>query len=175
MARRHNHYEAAFEDYVRSRGWPYVAVDEHRRAIFGGQRVKSFDFLVYPSPGVAWLVDIKGRKFPYEDEGGCRYWENWVTQADLDGLRRWEGVFGAGFEPMLVFAYWLTGVSAQEPSSEIHVFRGECYAFAFTPALRYAELARDRSPKWQTVSVPRSSFRELVAEETAAVSRRSTS
>lgn len=172
MARRHNHYEAAFEDYVRSKGWPYVAVDEHRKAIFGGERVKSFDFLVYPAPGVAWLVDIKGRKFPYEDEGGCRYWENWVTQADLEGLKRWEGVFGVGFEPMLVFAYWLTGVSTQEPSSEIHVFRGECYAFAFAPASRYAELAKDRSPKWQTVSVPRASFRELVAAGTAAVPHR---
>ena len=162
MARRHNHYEAAFEDYVRSKGWPYVPVDEHRRAIFGGGRVKSFDFLVYPPGGTAWLVDIKGRKFPYESDSGRRYWENWVTEGDLDGLRRWEGVFGAGFEPMLVFAYWLTGVSCAEPTSEVHNYRGQCYAFAFASATRYAQLAKDRSPKWRTVSVPRPAFRELV-------------
>jgi hypothetical protein len=72
---------------------------------------------------------------------------------------------------MLVFAYWLTGVSAKEPSSEIHVFRGQCYAFAFAPASQYAELARNRSPKWQTVSVPRGSFRELVAAGAAGVTR----
>ena len=47
MARRHNHYEAAFEDYLRSRGWPYLPVDEQKKAIFAGARVKSFDFLVY--------------------------------------------------------------------------------------------------------------------------------
>lgn len=172
MARRHNHYEAAFEDYVRSKGWPYVPVDEHRRAIFGGGRVKSFDFLVYAPAGPAWLVDIKGRKFPYETGGCRRFWENWTTQADLDGLRRWEGVFGPGFEPMLVFAYWLTGVVTQEPSDDIHAYRGRCYAFAFASATKYAELARDRSPKWGTVSVSRPAFRELISasRSTAALS-----
>jgi len=162
MARRHNHYEAAFEDYVRSKGWPYVPVDEYRRAIFGGERVKSFDFLVYPPGGKAWLVDVKGRKFPYETDSGRHYWENWVTEADLQGLRRWEGVFGTAFEPMLVFAYWLTGVTDSEPTPQVHPFRGRCYAFASAPAGRYAELAKDRSPKWGTVSVPRAAFRELV-------------
>ena len=64
MARRHIHYEAAFEDYLRSRGLAYVAVDETRKAIFAGARVKSFDFLVYHEPGSNRLVDVKGRKFP---------------------------------------------------------------------------------------------------------------
>ncbi len=64
MARRHIHYEAAFEDYLRSRGLPYVAVDETRKAIFAGTRVKSFDFLVYHDRGSNRLVDVKGRKFP---------------------------------------------------------------------------------------------------------------
>ncbi|MHC4674764.1 MAG: HYExAFE family protein, partial [Planctomycetota bacterium] len=64
MTRRHIHYEAAFEDYLRSRGVPYVPVDEARRAIFSGAKIKSFDFLVYPGNEHHWIVDIKGRKFP---------------------------------------------------------------------------------------------------------------
>jgi len=163
MARRHNHYEAAFEDYVRSQGWPYVPVDEHRKAIFGGGRVKSFDFLVYPPGGSAWLVDIKGRKFPYTGSNGRRFWENWVTQDDLEGLKRWAGVFGSGFEPMLVFAYWLRGVASQAPTPEIHVFRDQCYAFVCLAASRYAELARGRSPKWRTLTVPTRTFRASAA------------
>ena len=58
---RHIHYEAAFEDYLRSRGIPYVPVDETRKAIFSGTRIKSFDFLIYPPESKPWIVDVKGR------------------------------------------------------------------------------------------------------------------
>ena len=162
MARRHIHYEAAFEDYVRSRGWPYVPVDEQKKAIFAGARVKSFDFLVYGPRGEAWLVDIKGRKFPYDVRGGRRYWENWVTQDDLDGLRRWKAVFGADFEPALVFVYWLLGSAEREPPGDIHVFRDRCYSFLWVSAATYAEHARVRSPRWNTVAMPTGDFRRLV-------------
>jgi len=162
MARRHIHYEAAFEDFVRSQAWPYVPVDEKKKAIFAGARVKSFDFIVYPPGRRAWLVDVKGRKFPYEVSGGRRYWENWVTRQDLEGLRRWEAVFGAGFEPVLVFVYWLLGVNGIEPSPLVHPFRGQNYAFVFATATEYAALARTRSTKWDTLSVPLRSFREII-------------
>ena len=33
MANRDNHYEAAFEEYLRGRGVPYVAVDEAKRSV----------------------------------------------------------------------------------------------------------------------------------------------
>ena len=162
MAQRHIHYEAAFEDYVRSKGWPYLPVDERRKAIFAGQRIKSFDFLIYPPGRKAWLVDIKGRKFPYEGKSGRRYWENWVKRDDLEGLHRWQGVFGANFEPLLVFAYWLCGSIVREPSSEIHVYRGAYYAFLGVSAADYARGARRRSPSWDTVTLPNRTFRELV-------------
>ncbi len=162
MAQRHIHYEAAFEDYLRSRGWPYLPVDEQKKAIFAGARIKSFDFLVYPPDGKAWLVDVKGRKFPYDAKGGKRYWENWVTREDLEGLRHWQGVFGDDFEPGLVFVYWLMGPSHREPTTEAHAYRNEFYAFLWISALDYAAHARQRSPKWDTVTVPTSAFRNLV-------------
>ncbi len=162
MAQRHIHYEAAFEDYIRSRGWPYIPVDEQRKAIFGGARIKSFDYLVYRSDSTAWLVEIKGRKFPYDGNGHKRYWENWVTRDDLADLQRWEGVFGDGFDPVLVFAYWLLGLEGTDPTPEIHPFKDRYYAFLWVSASEYARYARTRSPSWDTVSVPNADFRKLV-------------
>lgn len=162
MAQRHVHYEAAFEDFVRSRGWPYIPVDEQKKAIFSGARIKSFDFLVYPPGCDAWLVDVKGRKFPYEVSGGKRYWENWVTRRDLAGLTRWKEVFGAGFQPLLVFAYWLLCKPGSEPTSSVHAFRNEYYAFLAVRAEDYAAHARHRSQSWDTVSVPHAAFRQIV-------------
>lgn len=162
MTRRHIHYEAAFEDYVRSRGWPYVAVDEQRKAIFAGARVKSFDLIVYPPGCKTWVVDIKGRKFPYEGKGGRRYWENWVTQDDLDGLAQWHAALGEEYEPIFMFAYWLLGPAERTPDAATHTFRGEAYAFLPVPASPYANAARRRSPKWGTVSVSVRRFQKLV-------------
>lgn len=42
VANRDNHYEAAFEEYLRGRGIPYVAVDEAKRSLLSsGASIKS--------------------------------------------------------------------------------------------------------------------------------------
>ena len=163
MAQRFIHYEAAFEDFVRSRGWPYIPVDEQKKAIFAGARIKSFDFLVHPPGRKPWLCDVKGRKFPYDTKGGRRYWENWVTRDDLEGLRRWHDVFGETYEPAIVFVYWLLAEPAHDPFPEVHSFRNRHYAFLFVSASAYEAHARQRSPAWDTVSVPTRAFRDLVS------------
>lgn len=161
MTRRHIHYEVAFEDYLRSEGIAYVPVDEQRKAIFGGTRVKSFDFLVYREPDLTWIVDVKGRKFPYDTPSNKRYWENWLTQADLQGLQQWQREFGRGFESMIVFAYLLLGPEDRLPTPHVHPFRADYYAFLAISADVYAQHARQRSPKWDTLTVPTRTFREL--------------
>lgn len=161
MARRHIHYEAAFEDYLRSQGRPYVAVDETRKAIFAGSRVKSFDFVVYHASGSNWLVEVKGRKFPYDTPGNRRMWENWVSEEDLEALSEWERVFGGGFEAMLVFAYCITSWSAELPGDALHPFRGEYYAFMAVSLSNYKSHAVRRSLKWGTVTVPTRAFKTL--------------
>ncbi|MCP4248758.1 MAG: HYExAFE family protein [bacterium] len=161
MTRRHIHYEAAFEDYLRSRGLPYIAVDEHRKAIFAGAKIKSFDFLVYSPNGPTWLVDVKGRKFPYAGSGGKRFWENWVTLADLDGLVQWQTAFGDGFQAMLIFAYWLTEGDEKLPTTHVHTFRDQHYAFFCISPQEYRNQCRTRSTKWNTVSLPARIFKEL--------------
>lgn len=164
MTRGSDHYEAAFEDYLRGRGIPYVSVDETRRAVFAGAKIKSFDYLVYPPNGRSWLVDVKGRHFPYVDEqgGGKRYWESWITREDLAGLADWESVFGEEYEARLVFAYLLQGPPDRWPSLPPHVFDGESYAFYTVTVADYRRECRERSESWQTVSVPNSAFRRIL-------------
>ena len=106
-------------------------------------------------------MDVKGRKFPYNGTGGKRYWENWVTRDDLDGLTEWQRVFGQGFCAMLIFVYWLIGTSERLPTSYVHTFRDEPYSFLCIPLDDYQTHCRPRSPKWGTVTVPAATFRKL--------------
>lgn len=157
----HIHYEAAFEDYLRSQQIPYVAVDEAKKAIFRDARLKSFDFIVYSSGATNWLADIKGRRWVRRGPHRKPAWENWVTADDLEGLRQWQAVFGAGFAGLFVFAYWLEP-EAEPPPEIVHVHRDGRYVFAGVPLSTYQVHARVRSPKWGTVSMPTAEFARCV-------------
>ena len=77
MAKRENHYEAAFEAWLTWLGLPYIAIDESERQLVAGQSLKSLDYIVSGAAGVGgWLVDVKGRRFP---TAGNQYWRNWST------------------------------------------------------------------------------------------------
>src|SRR5262249_20845016 len=103
---RGNHYEAAFEDYLRDRALPYIGVDETRRSLLGDGPVKSLDFIVYGVKGCRLLVDVKGRRFPGGSAAKPRnVWECWSTRDDVAGLRRWAEIFGPGYEAAFVFMY----------------------------------------------------------------------
>jgi hypothetical protein len=103
LARRSNHYEAAFEAFVRALGVPCVAIDEAKRAISGEYGLKSPDFLLYPRFAANLVIEVKGKRA--KNRRGRRDWENWVTTEDLDGLVRWQTMFGPGFRSILSFAY----------------------------------------------------------------------
>ena len=127
MAKRDNHYEAAFEAWLRERQVPYVAVDEARRSQFPGGSIKSLDFIVSPHDGFRWLVDVKGRRFP--TRAAKQYWKNWSTRDDLVSLARWERWFGERFGGLFVFAYNVIGDRAPLPPERLFEFRGGLYAF----------------------------------------------
>jgi len=157
----HIHYEAAFEHYLRARQIPYVAVDETKKAAFRDAKLKSFDFIVYSADSTNWLVDIKGRRWATRPRQRRPTWENWATEADLQALAQWEEVFGPGFRAMLVFAYWLED-GADPPAEVVHNFRAARYVFAGIPLEDYRGHARQRSPKWGTVTMPVREFARLV-------------
>jgi hypothetical protein len=162
MARRSNHYDAAFERFLRQSRTPYVAVDETRRALLEEASLKSLDFIVYSPRGRNLLVDVKGRQFP---SGGGATWENWATEDDVSSMLRWQEVFGDGFRALLVFAYhvleprFLTTFDA----ASVVEHRDGTYAFYGVWVEDFEARMRTRSPRWGTVNLPRPSFRQLRA------------
>jgi hypothetical protein len=169
MAHRNIHYEAAFEDFLRSRGLPYVAVDEAKKAIFAGASLKSFDFLVYSESGPNLLADVKGRKFPDSTpgrRGSQKAWENWITRQDVEGLLEWQRVFGEDFQAVLVFAYWLQGPPQRAPFEDVHLYRQKHYAFVGIRLADYVTAARPRSARWQTIAVPAAEFARQASDVT---------
>lgn len=161
MADRDNHYEAAFEAYLRSRGLPYVAVDEAKRSVLGeGESIKSLDFIV-SSPGeTTWLVDVKGRRFPSGDEQK-QYWKNWSPREDLRSLAQWEELFGESFRGLFVFAYNILGARAPLPAEQLFEHRGALYGFVGVRLADYAAGCHPISPSWDTVAMPTAEFRRL--------------
>jgi len=161
MANRDNHYEAAFEEYLRSRGVPYVAVDEAKRSLLSdGASIKSLDFIVSAPGPITWLVDVKGRRFPSGDEQK-QYWKNWSTRDDLQSLAQWEELFGETFHGLFVFAYDVLGDRAPLPAEEMFEYRGSLYGFVAVPLADYAAHAHPISPRWDTWAMPTGDFRRL--------------
>lgn len=163
MAKRTNHYDAAFEEYLRTLRTPYVAVDETRRALFSRASLKSMDFIVYSAGRRNLLVDVKGRRFPSGGESQNHKWENWATGDDLDSLLQWEDVFGGDFRAVLVFAYHVISPRWRDQFDTCFEFRNRTYAFYGVWADDYAEQMRSRSRSWKTVSLASRTFRELRA------------
>jgi hypothetical protein len=160
MANRGNHYEAAFEAYLRASGMPYIAIDESRRSVLAGESLKSLDFIVNSGPRESWLVDVKGRRSPAGDEAR-QFWKNWSTRDDLRAMAAWERLFGVGFRGLLVFAYAITGDVSPLPADQLFTFRDRLYAFVGVRLADYASFARPISAAWQTVALPSRKFREI--------------
>lgn len=161
MARRSNHYDAAFEAFLRGVATPHVVVDEQRRALLEGASLKSMDFIVYSRGGRNLLVDVKGRRFPSGGPDGKTRWENWATEDDLVSLLEWEQVFGPDFRAMLVFAYHVVDDRCLEEFPEPFEFRRQTYAFYGVWADEYRNEMRSRSASWETVTVPSGTWRRL--------------
>ncbi len=161
MANRDNHYEAAFEAYLRSHGVPYVAVDEAKRSLLSdGGSLKSLDFIVSSPGDTTWLVDVKGRRFPSGDETK-QYWKNWSTRDDLRSLAQWEDLFGEGFCALFVFAYDVLGDRAPLPAEQLFEHRGNLYGFVAVRLSDYAACAHPISPSWDTMAMPTAEFRRF--------------
>lgn len=162
MANRRFHYDRAFEHYLRANAIPYVAVDEAKRALAGDRKskvlptkLKSFDFVVYAEHGPNLLVDVKGRK--HSGKTGKAF-QNWVTRDDVTSLDQWAEIFGEGFEPAFAFLFWC---DAQPPDALFHeVFEyGErWYAVLAVKLSDYKQHMRNRSARWDTVSIPARAF-----------------
>jgi hypothetical protein len=147
MAKRSNHYEAAFEEFLRQRQIPYVAVDEKKRALLGDASLKSLDFIVSPVLGSSWLVDVKGRRFPAGGPRQKQYWKNWSTRDDVRSLTAWQQLFGRTSRGLFVFAYEVAGDRAPLPADRLFIYSNRLYGFLGVTLDDYAAQARPLSAK----------------------------
>lgn len=176
MAQRSHHYERAFEEFLRARRVPYVAVDEARKTLLPSDHgaacgfdddtlaLKSFDFVVYGRPSNL-LVDIKGRRLGSAPSVGARSralrLESWVTAEDVRAMTHWQRLFGDGFLAAFVFIYWCEAQPPDALFQEMFEDRGRWYAIRAVSAASYASCMRVRSPRWGTVDLSGEDFERL--------------
>lgn len=159
--RGHEHYERAFETWLRDRKIPYLSVEQLRRSSDREGPIKNFDFLVHCGSR-HYIVDVKGRRFPQTSRGRETWWENWIHYGDLEGLFAWEKHFGEGYEGLLVYCYWLQLPACDESVTRTASVDGRDYLIVAIEAKRFAENCRKRSAKWQALSIPAKTFTSLI-------------
>ncbi|MEI8196922.1 MAG: HYExAFE family protein [Phycisphaerae bacterium] len=155
------HYEGAFEDYLRRHGLPYIAVDEAKKALFAGAKLKSFDFVVYRPDDRNLLVDVKGRLCKPTKSNAAPSLQNWATRQDIDDMRQWQEIFGSGFEAVFLFMYHWPGAPEKAPFKDLFIHQDRWYATLAIGLSDYREQMRARSQAWGTVHLPAAAFRRL--------------
>jgi hypothetical protein len=122
-------------------------------------KLKSFDFVVYAGadkPNL--LVDVKGRKVTGRAGQTRASFQTWVTRDDVRCLSRWSELFGEGFTACFLWLYWCDSQPPDALFHEVFCFGDRWYAVLATTLGDYQQHMRDRSAKWDTVSVRAADF-----------------
>lgn len=161
---RPNYYERAFENWLIDNRIQYIAIDEHKRAAFARCKVKSFDYLVYPANGQIIIAEVKGRKFKGTSLSKLTGFECWVTAEDVNGLVKWQQVFGAAYQAVFVFVYKIENIDVDFDGRDVFDFDADKYMFFTVKLDDYRSYMKRRSPKWQTVTLPADKFRQCAVQ-----------
>ena len=159
-----NHYERAFESWLTDNRIQYIVVDEHKKAVFARHKIKSFDFLLYPPSGRTIIAEVKGRKFKGTSFAKLTGLECWVTGEDVDGLTKWQEVFGPGHHAVFVFVYDVENIDVDFDGRPAYDFGASSYVLFCVKLDDYRSFMKRRSPKWQTVTLPADKFRQCVVQ-----------
>jgi hypothetical protein len=158
-----NHYEVAFEAYLRERGAATLPIVEARRSYLDDDSVKSPDFLVVCPSAARLVVDVKGRKFGGTAEKPRRIWQNWCLRDDVASLESWTEHFGPGFRGVLAFVYLVAPEIELAPfTPDLFIFRDARYLVRGVEVSDYRVAMRPRSPRWQTVHLATADFRAII-------------
>jgi len=173
MVRLKNHYEQAFNSWLVDNAVNYVYVDQHRRQSFSSNRVKTFDYLIYPArsalsgqlSGPIVIAELKGKIFRSSTLAGFRSMECWVSLEDIRGMLKWRQVIAASTcsgvaSAVFVFAYKLECIDIENDGCEIYDFDGSRYVFFCVDLSDYADNMKLRSRRWQTVNLSAENFRQ---------------
>lgn len=161
--KRDNHYEVAFDAFLRERGAATLPIVEARRSYLDDAEIKSPDFLVVGPSSTSFVVDVKGRVFPGRGPRCHKVWENWSPRSDVEGLLRWSARFGEGFRGVLAFVYHvLPEVELMPGTPDQFRYRNRLYLIRGVNVVDYRAAMRPRSPRWGTVHLTKAAFRSVV-------------
>ncbi len=155
-----NHYEKAFEGWLKDNGVQYLAVDQQKRAAFSKSKIKSFDFLFYTPGRRAYIAEVKGRKFISKKFTAFGSLPNWVTVDDIRGLENWIDIFGRKYRGLFVFVYNLENIDVDADGREIFEYRDKRYVFMAVTLDDYKKGQTVRSKKWNTVHLSAEYFKK---------------
>jgi len=119
---------------------------------------------LYPRNQQIIVAEVKGRKFKGTSFAKLAGFECWVTADDVDGLARWQQVFGADHTAVFVFAYRIENIDVDFDGREVYDFAQDKYVFFAVKLDDYRRFMKRRSPKWQTVTLPADKFRQCAVQ-----------
>lgn len=155
-----NHYEKAFENWLKDNHIKYTAIDQSKRAAFGKVKLKSFDYLLYPADKPAIICEIKGRTFKGTSFENLTGLECWVSADDVDGLVQWQRVLGVSGKAYFIFVYKIENVDVDFDGREVLTLDEKRYVFLAVALDDYRKNMKLRSPKWRTVTLPADKYRK---------------
>jgi hypothetical protein len=167
-----NHYERAFESWLKDNGVQYLLVDQQKRAAFSRSKIKSFDFLFYAPDSNAYIAEIKGRKFSGKTFTAFGSLPNWVTIDDVKGLGNWVKIFGGRYQGLFVFAYELENIDVDTDGREIYEYLGGRYVFVAIRLSDYQKGATGRSKKWKTVHLSAEFYKNCIVDADELICRK---
>jgi hypothetical protein len=158
-----NVYEQAFEAWLQQMQIPCHVMDQTCRREFYYDKIKSFDFAICPAGGKLTLIDVKGRLFQGHSLSGLKNLQCWVTREDIHGLEQWQDVLAVRqpADAAFVFAYRLEQIDVEADGLPLFEFEGQRYVFFIVRLEEYRRFMKQRSPRWQTVTLGADDFRRL--------------
>ena len=154
---RSNHYEAAFEAYLKDKGLSYIAIDETRPALYGAKTLKNLDFIVHATLLRTCSSTSRAGDFRQAHPTKPRaVWECWSTSDDLEALDSLAPAVWLGYQGLLLFLYDIDPGSPACPTTS--KISGVSAAIAIccgrSPPTIIKCTSALRSPRWGTVSLP---------------------
>jgi len=80
---------------------------------------------------------------------------------DLQSLAHWEHLLGHQARGLIVFVYEVVGHLAPLPENLLFAHQSKIYALIGVRLEMYVSWARQVSPKWKTMAMPGSAFRQF--------------
>lgn len=161
-----NHYERAFQNWLIDQRIEHVALNSQKAIELGHTGIKSFDFLLELESGKKIIAEVKGRRFKGTTLEKLSSLECWVTAGDIDGLSKWMEILGPEYKAVFVFTYKIDNIDVDFDGREVFEFDSKRYIFLGIGLDDYRKFMKQRSPKWQTVTLPADKFRQCVLKLT---------